>query len=135
MSSDLLRHPVSSTAESLSIFARRMDQFESEYRCAINAALALERKTTLCTIYNGNLSPAEAPIARVGLLLFNDVILRVAFEQRLSVIDLRLICSEPSDYANPIEPSRSGGKKIAGAITRCLQSVHDDATYSRVYRT
>ena len=50
--------------------------------------------------------------------MFNDVILRVAFEHHLPVIDLRLVCNEPADYANPIEPSGRGGRKIALAIAR-----------------
>jgi hypothetical protein len=33
---------------------------------------------------------------------------------------LRLVCTEPSDYANPIEPSGSGGRKIALAIAASL---------------
>jgi hypothetical protein len=38
----------------------------------------------------------------------------------LPAIDLRLVCTEPADYANPIEPSGRGGLKIAGAIARSL---------------
>lgn len=56
--------------------------------------------------------------ARVALMLFNDVILRVVFEHHASVIDLRLVCSERADYANPIESSGQGGMKIARAIVR-----------------
>jgi hypothetical protein len=133
MSSSLLGLPVTSTAEALSIFGSRMEEFEAEYRSAIDAVLALKRKTIVCTIYNGNLREAEAPLARVGLLIFNDVILRIAFERRIAVIDLRLICNEPSDYANPIEPSGSGGKKIAAAIARSLRTVQGDSAYSQVY--
>jgi hypothetical protein len=59
---------------------------ERTYRAAIDAALALRRNTTVCTIYNVNLSGAKAPPARVGLTVFNDVILRVAFEHRLSAL-------------------------------------------------
>src|SRR5215467_156975 len=54
MSSNLLHAPVSSTAETLTIFGRRMSQFEAEYQSAIDAALRLKRETTVCTIYNGN---------------------------------------------------------------------------------
>jgi lysophospholipase L1-like esterase len=118
---DALRIPVSSTAEAITIFGDRASRFERTYRAAISAALALPRKPTVCTIYNGNLSEAEASLARVGLMLFNDAILRVAFEHRLSVIDLRLVCTEPEDYANPIEPSGTGGQKIAWAIVGSLR--------------
>ncbi len=116
--SDLLQRPVSSTAEALWLFRDRVDQFETDYRKAIDGALALGRPTTTCTIYNGNLPAAQAATARIALMMFNDVILRVAFEHRLPVIDLRLICNEPADYANPIEPSGRGGRKIAEAIAR-----------------
>jgi hypothetical protein len=50
--------------------------------------------------------------------VFNDAILRVAAGHRLPVIELQIICTEPEDYANPIEPSGTGGAKIAAAIAR-----------------
>jgi len=36
------------------------------------------------------------------------------------VVELRLVCSEPADYANPIEPSVRGGAKIARAVARAV---------------
>ena len=110
-----------------------MSRFESDYRAAIDGALDLERPTTICTIYNGNLEAVQAAAARIALMMFNDVILRVAFEHRLTVIDLRLICDEPDDYANPIEPSGRGGRKIAGAIARMLGVSAGENPHSRVY--
>jgi hypothetical protein len=65
--------------------------------------------------------------------MFNDVILRMAFEHHLSVIDLRLVCNEPSDYANPIEPSGSGGRKIAHSIARSLGLIDEKTGHSVVY--
>jgi hypothetical protein len=124
---DLLALPVSSTAEALALFSERTGRFESEYRTAIDKVLQCGRPTTVCTIYNGNLSDSEtARLAATVLKLFNDVILRVALENRLSVIDLRLICTEPEDYANEIEPSGQGGLKIALAIARSVGAL--DAT-------
>ena len=52
------------------------------------------------------------------------MILRAAFAQGLPVIDLRLVCNEDADYANPIEPSAHGGEKIATVIAR-LVAEHD----------
>jgi hypothetical protein len=37
------------------------------------------------------------------------------------LIDLRAICTEVGDYANPIEPSVRGGKKIAQAIVELVE--------------
>jgi hypothetical protein len=50
------------------------------------------------------------------LSLFNDAITRAAFSRGLPLIDLRLMFSDPGDYANPIEPSARGGDKLARAI-------------------
>jgi hypothetical protein len=38
----------------------------------------------------------------------------------LPLIDLRLICNDDADFANPIEPSVQGGAKIAAAIETLL---------------
>jgi hypothetical protein len=34
----------------------------------------------------------------------------------LDIIELRAVCTEPADYANPIEPSGRGGARIAAAV-------------------
>ncbi|MBO0756677.1 MAG: SGNH/GDSL hydrolase family protein [Bradyrhizobiaceae bacterium] len=133
MNSDLLNVPVSSTAEALAMFGKRVDQFERSYRSAIHAALTLDRDTTLCTIYNGNLGEIQARLARIGLMMFNDVILRIAFERHLSVVDLRLVCTDPLDYANQIEPSGRGGRKIAAAIARALGLTQGGSACAHVY--
>lgn len=116
---DLLRTPATFTTDPLRHLGERVDRFEARYRSAIPPILGLGLPATLCTIYNGALEdPAEAARARVALMLFNDVILRVTFEHHASVIDLRLVCNERADYANPIEPSGPGGMKIAKMIAR-----------------
>ena len=133
LNSDLLATPVTSTTEALALFGDRIGQFEAVYRSAIDGAVALKRDTTVCTIYNGNLEADVAPLARVALMMFNDVILRVAFELGLRVIDLRLVCTEAADYANPIEPSGSGGRKIAQAIARSLGGADGEIKLASVY--
>jgi lysophospholipase L1-like esterase len=130
--SDLLRTPVKSTAEALALFATRAAAFDRQYRAALSGVLALRRDTTLCTVYNGNLDRDVADIARIGLTVFNDVILQFAFEHRLKVLELRQICNRPSDYANPIEPSGTGGKKIAAAIARAIGALEPHAPHARV---
>lgn len=121
LNADLLDSEVQSTAEALELFDERIQGFEMSYRQAITSVLRLGRPTAVCTIYNGNLpEPQQARVARVALMMFNDVIFRIASEHRLPVIDLRLVCTEPEDYANPIEPSGRGGAKIAQAIVEVM---------------
>ena len=123
---DLLSMQVTSSAQALQVFAARIAAFETAYVAAIGNVAARGRPLTICTIYNGALEQDIAPIARLGVALFNDVILRTAGDQKIDVIELRSICNQASDYANPIEPSGSGGLKIARAIIRTLRGSHDD---------
>jgi hypothetical protein len=103
--SDLLSLRVASSAHALQVFADRVAAFEQRYRSAIAHAMTLKRHTALCTIYNGAIEPERAAIARIGLALFNDAILRTAVDLGLDALELRSICTEPEDYASPIEPS------------------------------
>jgi hypothetical protein len=121
MNADLLDLPVRSTAEALDLFRDRVMAFETSYGHAMEALLLLGRPTTVCTIYHGNLGPNEAARAGTALALFNDVILRTALRHGVDVIDLRFVCDQPSDFANPIEPSGTGGRKIAAAIINALE--------------
>jgi len=108
---DVLRLKAKSSLEALLSLGKRVPGFERGYRAAIDRVRQLGLPTTICTIYNGDLSGQEGAAARVALMAFNDVILRVAFESKLQVIDLRLVCTEPADYANPIEPSSLGERR------------------------
>jgi hypothetical protein len=130
---DLLNLPVASTHDALLLFGKRVAEFENSYRDALAAVLQRVPNTTVCTIYNGNLPAEQAHSARVALMMFNDAILRTAFGWRLPVIDLRFVCSDPSDYANPIEPSGSGGAKIAQAIASTLGWATGPASSSCVF--
>ena len=117
----ILETPVNSTAEALILLSEIARDFELAYRKMLRACLALELPLVVCTIYHGNFPDADyQQRIAVALTVFNDVILRVAVENRLKVIDLRFICNSPEDYANPIEPSVTGGAKIAQAIAQAV---------------
>lgn len=105
------------TLKALDTLADVSNDFEAQYRSAVDACLRRGLPLGVCTIYNGCFpDKSYQRIASLALAVFNDVILRVAIERSLPVIDLRLICADPTDYANPIEPSSIGGEKIARAI-------------------
>jgi len=118
---EVLEAPVNSSGEALLLLSEVAREFEASYRIAVRACLSVNLPLVICTIYHGNFpDPDYQRRVIVALALFNDVIIRVATENRLKVIDLRLVCSEPQDYANPIEPSASGGAKIAQAIVMAV---------------
>lgn len=117
------------TSKALNTLADVSDDFESQYRAAVDACQRPGLPLGVCTIYNGCFpDQSYQRIASVALTVFNDVILRVAIERSLPVIDLRLICSQPADYANPIEPSSIGGEKIAKAIVALVTGPHSQGT-------
>ena len=130
--SDLLERRATSSPQVLGWLADAAAAFETRYRRMLDALVARRLPLTLCTIYNGNLGPALHRLAATALAVFDDVILRLATERSLPVIELRLVCTEPSDYANPIEPSVQGGAKIARAVARALASSEAQARGARV---
>ena len=101
------------TSKALDSLADISGDFEAQYRSAVDSCLRPGLPLGVCTIYNGCFpDKSYQRIASLALAVFNDVILRVAIERGLPVIDLRLICKHSIDYANPIEPSSIGGEKI-----------------------
>jgi lysophospholipase L1-like esterase len=120
---DLLERRASSSPEVLGWLADAVQGFAAGYRAMLAAVAARGLPVTLCTIYDGNLGPPAQRAASVALAVFDDAILRLAAEHALDVIELRLVCAEPADYANPIEPSVRGGAKIARAIAGAVGAV------------
>ena len=120
---DLLERRASSSAEVLGALADAATAFEARYRRMLDVVTARGLPVTLCTIYNGNLGAPMQRLATVALAVFNDAILRLGAERALRVIELRLLCTEAADYANPIEPSVRGGEKIARAIAGAVDAL------------
>jgi hypothetical protein len=121
----LLEDPARSVAESLTMLARAGDDFERAYRLMLEDLLGRRLPTAVCTVYNPRFPDARLQkLAVTALCVFNDAITRAAFARGLPLIDLRLICDDDRDYANPIEPSARGGAKIAAAIKRVVTE-HD----------
>jgi lysophospholipase L1-like esterase len=118
----ILNEGARSVAEAVGRLAEAQARFGQRYEEMVDAVLALNLPTAVCTIYDTNYPEPQRRLVVSALSLFNDVITRVAFARGLNVIDLRLICDAPADYANPIEPSAQGGEKIARAIAGLVRS-------------
>lgn len=115
----VLHQSVSKVAEALERLAAARAEFRREYRRMLNWVQAGGQAVTVCTVYDA------VPGEKVGLALFNDVILDEAVRADVPVIDLRRLCTEAADFATlPIEPSVAGGAKIAAVIVRAV-SGHD----------
>jgi lysophospholipase L1-like esterase len=113
----LLEQKVSSVAEALDRLATVRESFTRDYRTMLDDVTARGLPVAVCTIYDARFPDLkQRRLASLGLTIFNDCITREASARGLALIDLRLILTADSDLANPIEPSVSGGAKIASAI-------------------
>ncbi|OAP39191.1 lipase [Sinorhizobium glycinis] len=119
--SSVLDAPSRSVADTLLRLADIREQFCSEYASTLDAVLAAKLPTAICSIYDVRYpEPDRRRIAVTALAILNDCITRAATERGVPLIDLRVICNEDTDFANAIEPSAEGGKKIAAAIISFL---------------
>jgi hypothetical protein len=126
--------PANNLKQGLVTLSRMKADFQDGYRTLIKNLLALSRPLLVCTIYDH--VPGLPPELVTALGVFNDVILREAIRHRLPVLDLRMICTEYSDYSvvSPIEPSSTGGAKIASRIVTTIVQHDPSATCCRVYQ-
>lgn len=125
MNADVLQMRVDSSAQFLNELANRGEIFERQYREMLKTVSAKNLPIAVCTIYFPKFpDPQIQRIAVAALATFNDAIIRQAIRNGLPLLDLRFICSEKSDYANAIEPSDAGGKKIAQKIYELIEQ-HD----------
>lgn len=126
--------PPSSPMDPLQLMTEVSEEFTESYRSAIDACLRPRLPLAVCTIYNGCFPDANYQrLAAVGLTVFNNAILNTAIQYRIAIIDLRVTCSDPEDYANPIEPSSVGGRKIARAIVSAVSEPGDEACRTRIF--
>jgi lysophospholipase L1-like esterase len=120
---DFLGAPAGSTAEALLGLFDIAAGFERRYHDMLAEALARGLPTAICTIYYPRFpEPTLQKVAVTALAVFNDCIIRAAFAHGLPLLDLRSVCTEEADYADPIEPSARGGEKIARAIAGMLEA-------------
>jgi lysophospholipase L1-like esterase len=118
----LTRPPSAGAASVLEEILAIADDFGGRYEDIARAVAARFERTVLCTIYEVQLEPPNmARLARVPLGVMNDRIIRTAARLGLDVLELREVCTAPSDFVLQIEPSPSGAARIAAAIAAVLR--------------
>jgi hypothetical protein len=119
--SGVLGESARSVGEAVARLTGIREGFAQQYRAMVDGLAARRLPVALCTIYDARYPEPYGAIVRGALSLFNDVITRAAAARGMALVDLRLVCSEAADYANPIEPSVQGGAKIARAVAAFLR--------------
>jgi len=129
LQSSVMSETSDSVYHSLGKMKAALETFEQEYKEVIGELQRFDLPLVVCMIYD--VVPGLDDASRAGLAIINDIVTRTAFKERLTLIGLRLLCSESDDYSevSPIEPSHEGGAKIATAI---LHAVAGDAFSSKV---
>ena len=131
---EILSRKAGSTAEVLNSLADVAEDFQRSYHGMLSAVLRLRIPTAVCTVYYPRFpDPAVQRIAVTALTVFNDVIIREAVMAGIPLLDLRLICNLDEHYANSIEPSEKGGRKIASAVVRLVQEHRFDTGRTEIF--
>jgi hypothetical protein len=117
----LLDQRVGSMAEALGLLSSVRERFRLAYASMLEEVAKRSLPTAVCTIYEPRFpDPPQRRVTATALTVLNDAITREAFARRIDCIDLRVLCNEDADFANPIEPSVHGGAKIARAIVTLI---------------
>lgn len=123
-------HSVLDAAETLAAW-----QADFRHACRRMPSMVLSRRkpVAVCTVCDA--VPGLLPGVCMLLAPFSDVIVREAAARRLPVLDLRLVCTGPADYAasSPVGPSAAGGRKIAQAIADLILAHDTRAPRTVVY--
>jgi hypothetical protein len=127
--SGILKREARSVGEVLALLAKIQDSFRADYNRMLSAAAGRKLPTALCTVYDPRFQdPIERRLGSLALSVINDAITREVFARGLTLLDLRIMFNNDSDFANAIEPSVQGGMKLAQSIYRFTLGGDADAT-------
>src|SRR5262245_2430455 len=132
--SGLLRGQALSIRGALESLAAAADQFEDAFAQLVAAAREAALPTVVCTLVpSRHEDVAQQRATATALAIFNDRILRQAASANLSIVDLRIVCDEESDYASETLLSRAGVRKVANVSRAALYEVSREPGRTRVY--
>jgi hypothetical protein len=132
--SGLLRGSARSVSGALEMLAAAADQFEEVFAKLIDSAREAGLPTVVCTLVPSRYEePDRRRIAATALAIFNDRIIRQSVAAKLSIVDLRFVCDEETDYATETLLSRAGVRKVANVARSALYEVSREPGRTRVY--
>ncbi len=132
--SGLLKGRAQSIQDALDTLAAAADEFENTFARLIAAAAEAGVPTIVCTLVPARYTePSRQRVGATALAIFNDRILRRTIAARLSIVELRLICDEDSDYASETLLSHAGVRKVANVARSALYDISRNPGRTRVY--
>ena len=126
------------------------ENFKKAYSAMLDSVLMHKLPTAVCNIYYPRFfsSSLDRVVSYLPMMMdgeklqqmtmaaetiFNDIIMFEVFKRKLPLIDLRILCNDDQDFANPIEPSCIGGMKIAKTINKIANEHSFDSNDCGVY--
>jgi hypothetical protein len=126
---DLLNARASTVADALLKLGTVMDELSRRYLHAVDACRGTGVPLCLCAVYGCSFPDARTQAcADLIVSLFHDRIRQVAEEHRFPVIDLRRVCWRETDFVRSIEPSATGGWRIATTLAGFVGQATGSAT-------
>lgn len=112
-----------SVLAALAAFPGILGRLEAGCDALARSLAAARRPAALCAIYEPRLpDPGLRAMGSAALGAINDVLRTAAERAGVGIIDLALVCTEDSDFSDPIHPSAQGIAKIADAIARWVEA-------------
>ena len=141
---------VSTVGEALRQMYRIGNNFKKKYSEMVDLVLSYNIPTAFCSIYYPRFDARSLnrvqhymtaiqngreiqEMAMAAETIFNDIITYEVFKRKIPLIDLRVLCDDDEDFANPIEPSCIGGMKIARTISLIADTFETKRQYQEVY--
>ena len=114
---DVLDATATSVRQVLMRLAEIQERFRDSYGRMLEVAQGCKLPTAVCSVYEPRFPDTfDRRVSALALSVINDVITREAFSRQFTLIDLHVMFTNDSDFANPIEPSVQGGMKLALGI-------------------
>jgi lysophospholipase L1-like esterase len=120
---DLLEAAAATTARHVLIRLWSIrEEFRRSYATLLDRLALTRRPVLVLTVYNPcfrghGFDAAYQQAAESAVSIINDVIQQEGRRRAFDILELRTLFDERADYANPIEPSATGGAKLAKHIS------------------
>ena len=141
---------VNTIGEALQQMYRIGENFKKSYSEMVDLVLSYNIPTAFCSIYYPRFDARSLnrvqhymsaiqngreiqEMAMAAETIFNDIITYEIFKRKIPLIDLRVLCDDDEDFANPIEPSCIGGMKIAKTISFIADKFDTNRHHREVY--
>ena len=126
--SHLSKGPVSNINEAVSGIQQHIfEPLEQRFETIIEELSSQRANLLICTVYEGDLGRTDEfkdvlDSSKIMVSSFNDIVYKTAKKYKADVLELREIFISSDDYANPIEPSHTGGEKLAKSIVEWIKN-------------